>query len=92
VSLCKAACAGTSSLTRDECARAQYAVNDNSFTLTDYSNWAIAVNEDQGHMLDTHAGVGSTTGDWQHVAVRRCHSAGSVRACWRLRAHAHLRR
>jgi hypothetical protein len=43
-----------------------------SFTLTDYNNWAIAVNEDQGSLMDGHAGISSTTGDWQHVAVRCC--------------------
>jgi hypothetical protein len=42
-----------------------------SFTITDYNNWALAVNEDQGSLMDSRAGVASTTGDWQHVAVRQ---------------------
>jgi hypothetical protein len=53
-----------------------------SFTLTDYNNWAIAVNEDQGSLMDGHAGVSSTTGDWQHVAVRCVRSDNArVEAC-----------
>ena len=40
-----------------------------SFTLTDFSNWAIAIAEDQGVLSDSRAGVGSTTGEWTHVAL-----------------------
>ncbi len=53
----------------------EYGVSDNAVTITNYNNWAIAVNEDQGLTefahghIDDHSGLGSTTGDWQHVAV-----------------------
>jgi hypothetical protein len=47
----------------------KYGVSDNSFTLVDYNNWAVAVNEDQGSLMSGRAGVASTTGDWQHVAL-----------------------
>ncbi len=46
-----------------------YGVSDNTLAIVDYNNWAIAVNEDQGRLLDARAGVGSTTGDWTHVAL-----------------------
>ena len=46
--------------------------------MTDYNNWALAVNEDQGSLMDGHAGIGSTTGDWQHVAVRSSNLANKL--------------
>ena len=57
----------------------EYGVSDNTFAIVDYNNWAVAVNEDQGHLLDARAGVGSTTGDWTHVAVTWSSDGGDTR-------------
>jgi len=63
-----------------------YGVSDNSFTITNANNWAIAVNEDQGSRVLTdrqrvndHAGVGSTSGEWTHVAVSWRSDTGDTR-------------
>ena len=53
----------------------EYGVADNMLTVTNYNNWQIAIAEDQGSgqlthgSLDDHSGLGSTHGDWTHVAV-----------------------
>ena len=56
-------------------ATGEYGVADNMLTITNYNNWQIAVAEDQGSgqlthgSLDDRSGLGSTQGDWTHVAV-----------------------